>query len=158
MIRRIVAAAMLALTVAACSSRGQMDQGTNTGVVLSHNNYRVLKAGASGTSTGFWFLFIPIVPRSYADAQADLYKSVGEPLQGRSVALATKTEDRTFFTLLLFSLPRLTVTADVVEFTDSPTATPRQAPTEQQGSSVAPDASRGCSMIGNTVRCDDAPR
>jgi hypothetical protein len=156
--RRIVAAALVALTLAACGGRGRMDEGTNTGVVLSHNNYRVLKAGATGTSTGFWFLFIPIVTRSYAAAQADLYRSVKEPLEGRSVALANKTEDTSLFTLLLFSLPRLTITADVVEFTDSPTATPRQPPLEQHGSSVAPDASRGCSMIGNTLRCDDDPR
>ena len=155
---RIVAVAVVALMLSACGGHGQMDQGTTTGVQLSHNNYRVLKAGASGSSTGFWFLFIPIVPRSYASAQADLYRSVGEPLEGRSVALANKTEDRSFFTLLLFSLPRLTVTADVVEFTDAPTATRRDNPADLSGTSVAPDVSRGCTQLGNTVRCDEPRR
>jgi hypothetical protein len=49
-----------------------------------------------------------------------MYKSVGEPLTGRAVALANETEDRSSFTLLLFSIPRITITADVIEFIDSP--------------------------------------
>jgi hypothetical protein len=146
----MAAIALLALT--SCAGRGRMDEGTSTGVQLTHNNYRVLKAGAAGTSTGFWVLFIPIKPRSYADAKADLYKSVGQPLEGRSVALANQTEDWSFFTLLLFSLPKLTVTADVVEFTDTPTATPNQPPITYPGSSISPSPD-DCTTIGNTMRC-----
>ena len=37
---------------------------------------------------------------------------------GRSTALANVTEDRSMMFFLLFSLPRLTITADVIEFLD----------------------------------------
>ena len=54
------------------------------------------------------------------EAKAALYKSVGEPLTGRSVALANQTEDRSSMYLILFSIPKVTITADVVEFNDKP--------------------------------------
>jgi hypothetical protein len=34
------------------------------------------------------------------------------------VALTNKTEDRSTWYLILFSIPEITVTADVIEFTD----------------------------------------
>jgi hypothetical protein len=36
------------------------------------------------------------------------------------VALANQTEDRSSLYLILFSIPRVTITADVIEFTDAP--------------------------------------
>jgi hypothetical protein len=54
----------------------------------------------------------------YAKAKASLYKSVGEPLTGRAIALANQTEDRSIAVFILFSIPKITITADVVEFTD----------------------------------------
>ncbi len=111
------------LLLVGCTSRGRMDEATGTQVSLAQNNYRVLKAGATGSSSGFWLLFIPISGPSYADAKEDLYRNAGLPLEGRSVALANTTEDRSFFTLLLFSIPTVKITADIVEFTDRPTAT-----------------------------------
>lgn len=101
-----------------CSaSRGSMTQSTGTGVSLKENNYKVVKAGAKGESSGFYFLgFIPIVSPTYADAKESLYKSVDQNLEGRSVALANQTEDRAWRYFLLFALPKLTITADIVEF------------------------------------------
>lgn len=119
MVRISLAAVLCALLLVGCTSTGNMPQGTGTDVSLSGNNYKVLKAGARGESGGFNLLgFIPIVSPNFADAKADLYSSVGQPLEGRSIALANQTEDRSTVYLILFSLPRLTITADIVEFTD----------------------------------------
>jgi hypothetical protein len=63
--------------------------------------------------------FIHIVDPTHANAKASLYASVGQPLTGRSVALANETEDRSSLYLILFSIPKITVTADLVEFTDT---------------------------------------
>jgi len=99
-----------------------MDQQTNTSVTLSKNNYKIVKAGAKGESKGFYILgFIPIVSTNYAEAKADLYKSTKENLEGRSIALANQTFDQSTLYLILFSIPKLTITADIVEFKDAET-------------------------------------
>jgi len=95
-----------------------MQQNTGTAVSLQGNNYKVVKAGAKGESSGFYLLgIIPIVSPNYADAKANLYFSSGEPLEGRSIALANTTQDSSTLYLILFSVPRITVTADIIEFT-----------------------------------------
>jgi hypothetical protein len=124
MVIRMTIVAM-ATMLAACSSPRTMDHGTATQVNLDHANYHVIKTGAVGSSSGFWLLFLPLAGRSYAEAKANLYRSVGTPLEGRSIALANETEDSSFFSLLLFSIPTLTLTADVIEFSD---AAPRPHP------------------------------
>src|SRR6185437_4605323 len=118
----VSALAALSLLLAACANRGRMDHSTGTNVILSNNNYHVVRAGVEGASSGFWLLFIPVVSPNYADAKADVYRNAGVNLEGRSFALANETEDRSFFTLLLFSVPRLKVTADIVEFDPLPPA------------------------------------
>lgn len=115
------AGAMLLCLAAGCSSTGGMSGQTGTQVQLTQNNYKVITAGATGKSFGFKLLgILPIVSPNYADAKQDLYKSVGVPLTGKAVALANQTEDRSTLYLILFSVPRVTITADVVEFTDQP--------------------------------------
>jgi hypothetical protein len=42
-----------------------------------------------------------------------------EPLTGKAVALADQMEDRSTLYLILFSIPKVTITADVIEFVDS---------------------------------------
>jgi Family of unknown function (DUF6567) len=113
---------------AGCASQGGDYQHTNaTDVRLSGNNYRLIKAGAVGKSDGFWLLgIIPFANPNYGEAKAHLYKSVGEPLTGRSIALANQTEDRSTLYLLLFSIPKVTITADVVEFTGAATNSPSE--------------------------------
>jgi len=106
---------------AACTSTGNMSQSTGTSVSLQGNNYKVLKAGAKGESSGFSLLgFIPIISPNFADAKSNLYQSVNGSLEGKPVALANQTQDRSSLYLFLFSIPKLTITADVVEFTDVP--------------------------------------
>jgi hypothetical protein len=114
----ILACGALAWLVTGCASQGEFRQSSGTQVSLAGDNYKVVKAGAKGQSSGFYFLgFIPIVSPNMADAKQSLYESVGEPLTGRSVALSNETEDRSALYLILFSIPRYTITADVVEFT-----------------------------------------
>jgi hypothetical protein len=69
-------------------------------------------------------LFLPIVSPNHADAKASLYKSVEEPLTGKAIALINQTEDRSRFTLILFTITRITLTADVIEFTDNANPVP----------------------------------
>jgi Family of unknown function (DUF6567) len=120
----VAASALLLCLATGCSSTGSFKgQTTGTDVSLNQKNYRVIKPGAMGKSYGFRLLgIIPFANPTYATAKAHLYKSVGEPLSGRAVALANQTEDRASIYLILFSIPKLTVTADVIEFTDQPKA------------------------------------
>jgi len=104
-----------------CSTEGEFRQSTGTSVSLAGNNYKLIKEGVRGTSSGFRLLgFIRIVDPTHADAKASLYESVGQPLTGRSVAMANETEDRSSLYLILFSIPKITITADLVEFIDTP--------------------------------------
>ncbi|MDI1302669.1 MAG: hypothetical protein PSX71_12245 [bacterium] len=119
---KILIIMLSSLLMSACASTGSMPQSTGTDVSLRGNNYKVIKAGARGESMGFSLLgFIPIVSPNYADAKSNLYQAVGEPLEGRSIALANQTQDRSSIYLIIFSIPKITVTADIVEFNGSPT-------------------------------------
>ena len=101
----------------AAQQGGSFRQSTGTGVSLSKNNYKVIKASATGQSTGFrLFGIIPFVSPSYAEAKKQLYASAGESLGGRAVALANQTEDRSTLYVILFSIPKLTLSADIIEF------------------------------------------
>jgi hypothetical protein len=108
--------------LAGCASEGKFEHSTGTDVRLSENNYRMIQPGAKGGSSGFYLLgLIPITSPSYAVAKDRLYKSVGQDLKGRSVALANQTQDKSGLYLILFSIPTVTVTADVIEFTSGTT-------------------------------------
>lgn len=112
-----------------CSSIGDMrGGGTGTDVQLSQNNYKLIKPGAIGRSYGFKLLgIVPFDSPTAADAKANLYRSVNEDLTGKAVALANQTEDRSSLYLILFSIPRITYTADVIEFTQDKSALPIQS-------------------------------
>ena len=109
---------------------------TQTQVNLTHANYKVVKAGAVGRSYGFRFLLgiIPIAAPSTAAAREDLYHNVGQPVNGKSIALVNVVEDRSTTWLLLFSIPKVVLTGDVVEFTQEgssegqPVSTPAPIP------------------------------
>lgn len=113
---------LIALITSCTSSDGAMDQRTETSAVLKENNYTLIKAGAKGESRGFKLLgFLPFVSPNYATAKSRLYDDVGQSLEGRSVALANQTKDSSFMYFILFSIPKLSITADVVEFKSSHT-------------------------------------
>jgi hypothetical protein len=112
---------VLSWLVTGCASSQGEFTGQHTAIVvnLAGNNFKLIKAGAKGSSSGFCLLgIIPFASPNYAEAKERLYRSVGEPLTGRSIALANQTEDKSELYLILFSIPKVTVTADVVEFTD----------------------------------------
>ncbi|MFO7570525.1 MAG: DUF6567 family protein [Smithellaceae bacterium] len=117
---------LLCLLLAGCAtSSGHMNEQTNTAVSLSKSNYKVVKAGAKGTSRGFYLLgFIPIFSPTYGGAKSDLYEGTNEKLEGRAIALANQTTDRSTLYLILFSIPKLTITADIVEFKDAEALSP----------------------------------
>lgn len=105
------------ILTSACSI--DVPRSPQTDVSLNKNNYKVLKAAARGESSGFYLLgLIPIITPNYASAKAHLYDSIGQKIEGRSVALANVTQDRSTFYLFAFSVPTISITADVVEFKD----------------------------------------
>jgi hypothetical protein len=115
------------LLVASCASTNEenTNPSSQTQVSLTHANYKVVKAGAMGRSYGFRFLLgiIPIAAPSTAEARADLYASLGQPVNGKSVALVNVKEDHSTTWLLLFSIPKVVVTGDVVEFNEEKSET-----------------------------------
>ena len=117
----MAASALLLSLATGCSSTRVENNAssTQTHIDLNHANYKMIKAGAEGRSYGFRLLLgiIPITAPNTATARADLYRNVGESVTGKSVALINVTEDRSTTWLLLFSIPKLVITGDVVEFT-----------------------------------------
>lgn len=120
--KKLLAFLLLVAVICGCTaSQGSMKQDNNTAVNLSKNNYTVVKAGAKGESTGFClFGFICFISPNYAEAKTNLYSSSNEKLEGRSIALANQTQDHSSLYLVLFSIPKVTITADIVEFKDEP--------------------------------------
>ena len=105
------------LVVAGCASRGKMEQAGGTSVALSQKNYRVLKAGAVGDDWGWrLFCFLPFANPEYATAKASLYE--GLKVEGKATGLANLTEDRSSRCFLFFSMEKLTLSADVIEFVE----------------------------------------
>jgi hypothetical protein len=87
-------------------------------VTLSRGNYKMVKAGARGVSTGFVLLAIPFGSPTYAEAKSNLYNSLGQKLEGRSIAMVNQTSDTGGAWFVLVAFPSITITADVIEFTD----------------------------------------
>jgi hypothetical protein len=115
-----VGSILLCLATGCSSTRVENNaSSTETQIDLNHANYKMIKAGAEGRSYGFRLLLgiISITAPNTAAARADLYDHVGESVNGKSVALINVTEDRSTTWLLLFSIPKLVITGDVVEFT-----------------------------------------
>lgn len=118
MYKKIISILIISIFTA-CSN--VVPKNPETRVMLNKNNYKVVKAAARGSSSGFYFLgLIPIITPNYARAKADLYDGIGQQLEGRSVALANQTQDRSTVYLILFSVPTISITADIVEFQDQP--------------------------------------
>jgi hypothetical protein len=92
---------------------------TTTSVDLSRKNFKIIRANASGRSVGFSFLglFSFKSPR-YEEAITQLYQSAGVT-EGKSQALVNVMHEQTSTYFILFALPKITVRADVIEFTDN---------------------------------------
>ena len=108
------------VVLSGCASTGELKgYSSQANVNLEKKNYKMIKVGARGDSYGFrLFGLIPIVSPSFADAKESLYESFGQPMEGRAIALVNRTEDKSNLYLILFSIPKVTITADVIEYTD----------------------------------------
>lgn len=105
------------------SSGQQQNIQALTTVQLTTDNYRILKTNAVGTDWGINLLgLIPIVSPDYTIAIAKLYKA-GKVTEGKPQAIVNVLQQHTSPFFILFSIPRITFRADVVEFTKT-TLTP----------------------------------
>jgi hypothetical protein len=130
-----VVVAMLSLVLAGCSStRFEAPSSTSqTQVVLTGRNYRIVKANAIGSSMGFKLLgIIAFANTSYPEAMSRLYATAG-PAEGKALAVTNVGQERTALYFILFSLPKLTVRADVIEFMDE-----RPSGWSAQGAATSP--------------------
>jgi len=147
-------AVLLMLALTGCAGQHRTDSATATGVQLSHANYQLIKPAAQGSSSGFRLLeVIPVTAPSLADAKSDLYGSIGAAnLEGRAVALTNLSEDSYTVHFLLFAIPRLRVSADVIEFTDT------SAGSSSPLRAVDPNAPVPCREVGDQLVCDTPVR
>lgn len=117
------------------------------GPQLAQTNYRLLKQGVVGTSTGFTLLWVPMSRPTESEARRDMVmrlRQEGIDLKGLPVSYANATRERGGFSLLgLIATPRITLTADIIEILEQPRIA--GLPTEQ--SDVVP-----------SVDVDDVPQ
>ena len=98
----------------------------STEVQLVGNNYRVLQTNLVAKSSGFKLLgFITIKSPSYVQAVSRLYAKA-QVEEGTPQALANVVHETAGMNLILFSLPKIRVRADLVEFTDEPASLPEE--------------------------------
>ncbi|HJV66594.1 MAG TPA: DUF6567 family protein [Geomonas sp.] len=106
---------------------------TTTTVHLYGENYRVIKTNITGTSWGFSLLgFVTLKSPNYIKAVEQMYKEAGIDKE-KSQAIVNVAQQDTAPYFILFSLPRITLRADLIEFTGglpatSPVPTPPTAP------------------------------
>jgi hypothetical protein len=91
---------------------------TATTVNLSRQNFKIVKANAIGSSVGFNFLgLITLKAPGYAEAITQLYQQTGV-FEGKAQALVNVVHESSSTYFILFALPKITVRADIIEFTD----------------------------------------
>jgi hypothetical protein len=131
--QKIIAFLGLALLCAGCagmaasevpSTLGSLNPNTSsleihnqTELKLTEGNFSVMKTNVVGQSRGFSLLgFITLVPARFQTAMDRLY-SKAEMQSGRPQTLGNVVMEKTSAYWILFSIPRVSVRADVVEFT-----------------------------------------
>jgi hypothetical protein len=104
------------------------DLRNQTDVKLSEGNFVLVKTNVVGQSRGFALLgFITIVPAEFNTAFSRLYAQAGME-SGQAQTLTDIAIERTGSYWILFSLPRCTVRADVVQFVPETGAKPATDP------------------------------
>ncbi len=113
--------AFISLMSGCSTTKFEPGASTQTVVGINQANYQVIHAGATGTSYGFRFLGIfPFANASASQARANLYKHLDVSPQGKSIALINTTQDKGGLYLILFSLPRIVVQGDVIQYITAP--------------------------------------
>jgi hypothetical protein len=104
--------------LAAPSAAGGAQITTVTQVTLSQPNFRLVKADVVGSSTGFRLLgLLTFKSPDYAEAITRLYEKAGVS-NGTAQVFVNLVYDQTSPYFILFSLPKITVRGDLVEFRD----------------------------------------
>jgi hypothetical protein len=113
---RYFALLVIVLLTFGCATEkaAQYDSRQLTSVDLTKANYHVLKANAVGTDKGLKVLGIPVVKPSVIKAMGDLRAQA--PMEGKAAAVANVIKEESSIWLLLFSIPKVTVSGDIVEF------------------------------------------
>lgn len=104
-----------------------LDVHSQTSVRLEEGNFVTVRTNLVGSSKGFKLLgFITLRPATLSEAMDQLYgKAEAQP--GRPQTLAHLIVEHSGIYVILFSIPRVTVRADLVEFQ------PVRQPEEDQG-------------------------
>jgi len=90
-----------------------------TSVSLAERNYRIVKTNVVGISGGFALLgLITVKSPDYTEAFAQLYQAGGVS-EGKALALINVVQQSSAPYFILFSLPKITLRADVVEFVET---------------------------------------
>jgi len=88
-------------------------------VELTQLNYRVLKAGAVGESSGFKLIWIPFVSPTEGDAKLDMLARLnkeGIQTAGKNIAFTNTTHNREMRGLFgLIGFPAIVLVSDVIE-------------------------------------------
>ena len=91
---------------------------TDTHVNLTENNYKIVQTNVIAKSKGFKLLgFITLKSASYTKAMSGLYSSAGVAA-GQPQALANVIHESSSANFLLFSIPKVTIRADLIQFYD----------------------------------------
>lgn len=97
---------------------------STTAVKLEEANFTIVKTNVVGRCKGFALLgIITIVPARFSTAMDRLYGQA-EVRPGRAQTLANVVAERSSTYLILYSIPRVSIRADVVEFVALPPAQP----------------------------------
>ncbi len=98
-------------------SASSLEIHNQTEVKLAEGNFEVMKTNVVGQARGFALLgFITMVPARFQTAMDRLY-SKAEMQSGKPQTLGNLIVEKTSAYWILFSIPRVSVRADVLEFT-----------------------------------------
>jgi hypothetical protein len=101
---------------------GEKEHGVlhNTQVELAGTNYRIVQTNLTARSRGFKLLgFITIKSPSYVQAMSRLCARA-EMQEGQPQVFANMIYETGGPNLIIFSIPKIKVRADLIEFTDAP--------------------------------------
>jgi hypothetical protein len=117
------------------SSASALEIHNSTDVRLQAANFIVIKPNVVGQSKGFSLLgLLTIVPADFTKAMDRVYAQA-QIQPGRSQTLANLNMERNSTYLILFSIPRISICADVIEFIPAAaTNTPRSPSPEKPDS------------------------
>lgn len=115
-------------TIGGALSPSALEIHNNTDVRLQEKNFVVIKTNVMGQSRGFSLLgFITIDPAKFTTAMSRLYTQAEmQPNQPQTLVNLILEKDATY--LILFSIPRTSIRADVIEFTPGATTNLAQPP------------------------------